>query len=137
MRKMKKMMVAMMASAAAIGAGVQADAASGYVNLEAVLASNPAFVQAGRTVASEQQRLQREFEQKSRNMSDKDKQALAERLNRQLAEKENQVMRPIQTKLRAAIEKAAKDKKVDIVINAANVVYGGIDLTSDVQANMR
>lgn len=67
----------------------------------------------------------------------KDKQALGQKLNQQLAQKENEVMAPIQAKFRAAVEKAAKDKGVDLVINARDVIYGGIDLTDAVKANMK
>lgn len=70
-------------------------------------------------------------------MSAKDKEALAEKLNVQLAQKENQVLAPIRAKLRAAVEKTAKESNVDIVINAREVIYGGVDLTEKVKANMR
>ena len=128
---MKKILISMMMAAASLGMMAQADAASGYVNVEDVLSSTPAFMQAGKTVVSEQQKLQ------SKNMSDKDKQALGQKLNQQLAQKENEVMAPIQAKFRAAVEKAAKDKGVDMVINARDVIYGGIDLTDAVKANMK
>ena len=70
-------------------------------------------------------------------LKDKEKQALGEKLNRQLAEKEKQLMTPIQEKLKMAIAKAAKEKSVDIVINAREVVYGGVDLTEPVKQNMK
>ena len=118
---MKKILISMMMAAASLGMMAQADAASGYVNVEDVLSSTPAFMQAGKTVVSEQQKLQNQFNEQSKNMSDKDKQALG----------------PIQAKFRAAVEKAAKDKGVDMVINARDVIYGGIDLTDAVKANMK
>ena len=46
-------------------------------------------------------------------------------------------MTPIQEKLKMAIAKAAKEKSVDIVINAREVVYGGVDLTESVKKNMK
>ena len=134
---MKKVVGSMVLAAALLGLSGQADAASGYVNMDNVLASTPAFMQAGRMVAAEQQRLQNEFDQKSKGMSQKEKEALAEKFNAQLAQKENQVLAPIQAKLRAAVEKAAKESDVDIIINGRDVIYGGIDLTEKVKANMR
>lgn len=134
---MKKVVGSMILAAALLGLSGQVDAASGYVNMEDVLSSTPAFIQAGRIVAAEQQRLQNEFNQKSKEMSAKDKEALAEKLNVQLAQKENQVLAPIRAKLRAAVEKTAKESNVDIVINAREVIYGGVDLTEKVKANMR
>ena len=134
---MKKILISMMMAAASLGMMAQADAASGYVNVEDVLSSTPAFMQAGKTVVSEQQKLQNQFNEQSKDMSDKDKQALGQKLNQQLAQKENEVMAPIQAKFRAAVEKAAKDKGVDMVFNARDVIYGGIDLTDAVKANMK
>ena len=131
---MKKLLISMMVAAASMGIMAQADAASGFVNVEEVLAATPAFAQAGRDVVFEQQK---QFNDQSKDMSDKDKEALGAKLNQQLAQKENEVMAPIQAKFRAAVEKAAKDKGVDMVINARDVIYGGIDLTDAVKANMK
>lgn len=127
----------MMTLFSALGFMNVADAASGYVNMEAVLASTPAFVQAGKTLAAEQQKMQQQFNEESKKLSDKEKQALGEKLGQQLAAKEKQLMGPIQEKLKMAIAKAAKEKGVDIVINAREVVYGGVDLTEPVKQNMK
>ena len=127
----------MMTLFSALGFMNVADAASGYVNMEAVLASTPAFVQAGKTLAAEQQKMQQQFNEESKKLSDKEKQALGEKLGQQLAAKEQQLMGPIQEKLKMAIAKAAKEKGVDIVINAREVVYGGVDLTEPVKQNMK
>lgn len=134
---MKKLWITMMTLFSALGFMNVADAASGYVNMEAVLASTPAFVQAGKTLAAEQQKMQQQFNEESKKLSDKEKQALGEKLGQQLAAKEKQLMGPIQEKLRMAIAKAAKEKGVDIVINAREVVYGGVDLTEPVKQNMK
>lgn len=127
----------MMTLFSALGFMNVADAASGYVNMEAVLASTPAFVQAGKTLAAEQQKMQQQFNEESKKLSDKEKQALGEKLGQQLAAKEKQLMGPIQEKLKMAIAKAAKEKGVDIVINAREVVYGGVDPTEPVKQNMK
>lgn len=134
---MKKMLISAMMAAAALGMMGTADAASGYVNVEAVLASSPSFVQAGKSLVAEQQKLQKEFNEKSKSMDDKAKQALAQKLNQQLAQLEAKLMAPVQNKFNAAIAKAAKDKDVDMVVNANTVVYGGVDLTEAVKANMK
>ena len=48
-------------------------------------------------------------------------------------------MKPINEKLKAAVEKAAKAKNVDTVVVAGGLMYGkaDVDLTADVQANMK
>ena len=58
---MKKLAVAgAMLLAGTFGAMGMADAATGIVNVKAVLSSNAAFQKAGKTVAAEQQKLQKE-----------------------------------------------------------------------------
>ena len=116
-----------------------ADAATAVVNVNAVLQSNAAFQQAGKTVVAEQQKLQKQYNEESKNMNDQDKKALEQKLNQQLAQKENEVMKPIQDKFKAAVEKAAKAKKIDTVVVPGGLLYGTVsaDLTEDVKANMK
>lgn len=137
---MKKLAVAgAMLLAGTFGAMGMADAATGIVNVNAVLSSNAAFQKAGKTVAAEQQKLQKEYNEKSKGMNDADKKALEQKLNQQLAQKENEVMKPIQDNFKAAVEKAAKAKKIDTVVVSGGIIYGTIsaDLTEDVKANMK
>lgn len=137
---MKKLTVAgAMLLAGTFGAMGMADAATGIVNVNAVLSGNAAFQKAGKTVAAEQQKLQKEYNEKSKGMNDTDKKALEQKLNQQLAQKENEVMKPIQDKFKAAVEKAAKAKKIDTVVVPGGIIYGTIsaDLTEDVKANMK
>lgn len=125
--------------AGTFGAMGMADAATGIVNVNAVLSGNAAFQKAGKTVAAEQQKLQKEYNEKSKGMNDADKKALEQKLNQQLAQKENEVMKPIQDNFKAAVEKAAKAKKIDTVVVPGGIIYGTIaaDLTEDVKANMK
>jgi len=137
---MKKLAVAgAMLLAGTFGAMGMADAATGIVNVNAVLSGNAAFQKAGKTVAAEQQKLQKEYNEKSKGMNDADKKALEQKLNQQLAQKENEVMKPIQDNFKAAVEKAAKAKKIDTVVVPGGIIYGIIseDLTEDVKANMK
>lgn len=137
---MKKLAVTgAMLLAGTFGAMGMADAATGIVNVNAVLSGNAAFQKAGKTVAAEQQKLQKEYNEKSKDMNDADKKALEQKLNQQLAQKENEVMKPIQDNFKAAVEKAAKAKKIDTVVVPGGIIYGAIsaDLTEDVKANMK
>lgn len=136
---MKKVLAAAILGAAVLGFAGTADAATGVVNIQAVLAQNAQFQKAGKDVAAEQAKLQKQFNEQSKDMNEKDKQALAQKLNQQLADKENSAMKPIQDKFKAAVEKAAKAKGVDTVVAPGGLLYGtvDVDLTADVQANMK
>ena len=113
-------------------------AATGVVDVNAVLQQSTDFQNAGKKVAAEQQKLQEQFAKESASLTNKDKQALAEKLNRQLAEFEQKTMTPVQQKLHAAVEKAAKAKKIDTVVVSGALLLGPVDtdLTEDVKANM-
>lgn len=135
----KAAIAAALLAAGTLGMAGTADAATGVVNINAVLQGDAAFQAAGKTVLAERQKLQEQFAKESEHMSDKDKQALAQKLNKQLADKENEVMKPIQDRFKAAVEKAAKAKDIDTVVAPGGILYGTIsaDLTDDVKANMK
>lgn len=56
-----------------------------------------------------------------------------------MAEFEQKTMTPVQQKLHAAVEKAAKAKKIDTVVVSGALLLGPVDtdLTEDVKANMK
>ncbi len=137
--RMKHIVMAAMVAASAFGLMGVADASVGQVNVGAVLQSSQAFQKAGQTYADAQKKAQAEFDNKSKSMNDQDKKALAEKLSADLAQKEHDLMKPVQDSLKAAVEKAAKAKKVDTVISAGSLMYGtvDVDLTEDVKANMK
>lgn len=134
----KKILAAALMAAAALGGAGAADAATGIVDINAVLADYKPFQDAGRRIAAEQQKLQKQYDSESASMSKKDKEALAAELNQKLADKQNKEMKPVQDALRAALEKTAKAKRVDSIVVPGGLVYGTIDvdLTQDVKANM-
>lgn len=139
MNRTKMALAAVLMAAGTFGLMGTADAATGIVNVNAVLQNNQAFQKAGRELAGEQQKLQNRYNEQSKDMTNDQKAALAKDLNEQLAKKEQALMTPIQEKFKAAVEKAAKDKKVDTIVAPGGLLYGtvDVDLTADVQANMK
>lgn len=137
---MKKIALAVaLLAAGTFGAAGMADAATGIVNVNAVLQGSQEFQKAGKELAGEQQKLQNRYNEKSKTMTNDQKAALAKELNEELAKKEKDLMTPIQEKFKAAVEKAAKAKRVDTVVAPGGLLYGTIDvdLTKDVQDAMK
>lgn len=129
------MLFAMVSCIGVLGSGVAeaADNSSlGFVNLSAVFSAYPGIGEAQKTLQDEQTKLQEEFTTKSASMSDADKTKLQQELNQELIKKQMEVMQPIQKKVSAAIEKAAKAKGIHQVIKAEEILYGGLDITQDV-----
>ena len=92
----KKLMTLLMSAVMALGISASAFAAPvGVVNVNAVLNSYPGITEIAKSVAQEKTRLQEEFNKQSANMSDAEKQALAEKLSKQLADFEQKKMAPV------------------------------------------
>ena len=130
---MKKLSTLLMSAVMALGISASAFAAPvGVVNVNAILNSYPGITEIAQSVAQEKARLQEEFNKQSANMSDADKQALAQKLNQQLAEFEQKKMTPVQKKINKTILSVAKAHDIDSVVNMNAMVAGGKDLTDEV-----
>ena len=130
---MKKLSTLLMSAVMALGISASAFAAPvGVVNVNAILNSYPGITEIAQSVAQEKARLQEEFDKQSANMSDKDKQALAQKLNQQLADFEQKKMTPVQKKINKTILSVAKAHDIDSVVNMNAMVAGGKDLTDEV-----
>ncbi|WP_304116732.1 OmpH family outer membrane protein [Phascolarctobacterium succinatutens] len=130
---MKKISTLLMSAVMALGISASAFAAPvGVVNVNAILNNYPGITEIAQSVAQEKARLQDEFNKQSANMSDADKQALAQKLNQQLADFEQKKMTPVQKKINKTILSVAKAHDIDSVVNMNAMVAGGKDLTEEV-----
>ena len=130
---MKKLSTLLMSAVMALGISASAFAAPvGVVNVNAILNNYPGITEIAQSVAQEKARLQDEFNKQSANMSDKDKQARAQKLNQQLADFEQKKMTPVQKKINKTILSVAKAHDIDSVVNMNAMVAGGKDLTDEV-----
>lgn len=136
--KSSKLIISLMFATAALGTTATVNAATGIVNLNKVLANNTEYQNAVKTYTAEQDKLQKDFDSKSRNMTDKQKEALFESYRKQLTQKDQELLQPLQDKLNKAVEKVAKVKNIDTVVIPGGYIYGTItvDLTDDVQKEM-
>ena len=73
-----------------------------------------------------------EFEAKSVNMTDAEKQQYYQQTMQRLAEKHQELMSPIRAKIDAAVKAVADKQGLSVVILKDTVVYGGKDITQDV-----
>lgn len=137
--EMKKIVAAALIGLGALGFAGTADAATGVVDLGAVLKDNAAYQKAVKSVQAEQQKLQRQYDKEAPSLSKEDQAALQKRLSEQLTKKDQEMGKPIIDDLNAAIEKTAKAKRLDTVARAGGLVYASaevVDITEDVKANM-
>lgn len=130
--KMNKLVAVVAAGIITMGAAVSASAAGvGYVNVAALLRAHPKFERAQLELQSTEQRLSADLEKNAKNKTPQQQQLLGE-AQRQLAEKQQSVMAPIQRDIVNAIKSVRKEKGLDIIIDQAAVIDGGEDVTAAV-----
>lgn len=78
------------------------------------------------------QQAQQEFNEKSANMSDEEKQAYYQQTMERLQQQNTDLMEPVQKQVEDAVKAIAEAKGLSVVLNKDTVVYGGTDITQDV-----
>lgn len=70
-------------------------------------------------------------------MSDADKQKLAAEYQKKLEDKQKELIEPVKKEVDDAIVAVGKTKGLTVVVNQGAVVYGGLDVTADVTAQLK
>jgi outer membrane protein len=104
----------------------------GYVEMPRALESHPRKASSERALQEFFQAKQREFAERSKNMTAFQRQELDRQLQQQILEKRNELLGGLDKEIRAAVEEAAKQAGLTIVLDRSAVLYGGTDLTESV-----
>ena len=80
---------------------------------------------------------QKNFDEKSKDMNDTEKQRYYQQLQEVIANKEKELMEPVFQKIEAAIKKVADKKGLAVVVEKNTVVYGGLDITDEVAKTLQ
>ncbi len=106
--------------------------AVGYVEMQRALDAHPRRASSERALQEFYQAKQREFQERSKNMSAFQRQELDRQLQQQILDRRNELLGGLDKELRAAVETVAKQAGVAVVLDRSVVLYGGTDLTDDV-----
>jgi outer membrane protein len=104
----------------------------GYVEMARALDSHPRKASSERALQEFFQAKQREFAERSKTMTAFQRQELDRQLQQQIVEKRNELLGGLDKEIRAAVEEAAKQAGITIVLDRSAVLYGGTDLTENV-----
>ncbi|MCI5837486.1 MAG: OmpH family outer membrane protein [Veillonellaceae bacterium] len=77
--------------------------------------------------------LQKEFDEKSVNMSEAEKQQYFQSMQEKFSAKQAEIQKNIQGKIDNAVKQVAEKKSLNLVVDKNAVLYGGVDITSEVQ----
>ncbi|MDI6771479.1 MAG: OmpH family outer membrane protein [bacterium] len=106
--------------------------AIGYVEMQRALDGHPRRASSERALQEFYQAKQREFKERSKDMTAFQRQELDRQLQGQILEKRNELLGGLDKELRAAVETVAKQAGVTVVLDRSVVLYGGTDLTDEV-----
>ncbi len=104
----------------------------GYVEMQRALDSHPRKASSERALQEFFQAKQREFQERSKNLTAFQRQELDRQLQQQIFEKRNELLGGLDKELRVAVEAVAKQAGVTVVLDRTVVLYGGTDLTEAV-----
>ncbi len=104
----------------------------GYVEMQRALDSHPRKVSSERALQEFFQAKQREFQERSKGMTAFQRQELDRQLQQQILEKRSELLGGLDKEIRSAVETAAKQAGVTVVLDRTVVLYGGTDLTEAV-----
>ena len=109
----------------------------GVVDQQQVVQANPSissdYQQKMQATAQE---MQKDFDEKSKNMSDAEKEKLFADMQQQFNEKRVAIEKEMQDKVNAAVQSVASKKGLSLVVDKNAVIYGGTDITKDVTSSL-
>lgn len=118
-------------------AGAAPASSVGVVDWQALMAQHPDMVTAEAELKAAAEEAQKNFDEKSATMNDKEKQDYYVQLQQNLGVKQQSLLEPIIKKVEDAIKKVADKKGLSVVVEKNQVVYGGQDITADVVKNFK
>lgn len=123
-------------SAGGFGSGIASAASSesaiGVVNYQVLVSQSPRLEQVREDMQKAITDTRMEFDSKSKNMNDEEKERYYQQLQERLGNKEKELMDPVLEEINAAIKKIADKKGLKVVVDKSTVVYGGTDITDEV-----
>lgn len=108
----------------------------GVVNYQMLVYQHPDMAKAEADFQAELKTAQQDFEAKTANMSDKEKQDYYSQVQQRLSLKQQELKAPILDKINAAVKTVADSKGLSVVLDKSDVVYGGQDITDEVLKKM-
>lgn len=118
-------------------ASAASESAIGVVNYQMLLAQSPDIAGVQDAMKQEIATQQKNFDEKSKDMNDTEKQRYYQQLQEVIANKEKELMEPVFQKIEAAIKKVADKKGLAVVVEKNTVVYGGLDITDEVAKTLQ
>lgn len=113
------------------------ESAIGVVNYQMLVSQSPELASVRSAMQNEIATAQKDFDEKSKTMSDAEKQRYYKQLQERIGNKERELMDPVLKNIELQIQKIADKKGLSVVVHKDTVVFGGVDITDDVVRAMQ
>ncbi|TCL39266.1 outer membrane protein [Anaerospora hongkongensis] len=127
----------LLAPAEALAAKAKNEQTIGFVNRQQVFAAYPGIEGLMNRIQTMRAEAQKDYDANAKDLPAAEKQAYSDKLSRQEAQKEDELMKPVGDKIEASIKAVAEEKGLAAIIDAQVVIYGGMDITADVAAKVK
>ena len=104
----------------------------GIIDYQQVMAAHPDAQNVPTQMETAVAEIKKEFDEKSAGMNDQEKADYYMQCQQRLAQKQQELIAPIEQAVQAAIKKVADKKGLAVVIDKAAVIYGGQEITAEV-----
>lgn len=108
----------------------------GIIDSRQVMAAHPSVQSLQGQMETAINDVRKEYEEKSAGMNDQEKADYYRQCQERLAQKQEELLAPIEQSIQAAIKKVADKKGLAVVIDKVAVIYGGQDITQEVIAEL-
>ncbi|MCR5833180.1 MAG: OmpH family outer membrane protein [Selenomonadaceae bacterium] len=108
----------------------------GVIDYQQVIAAHPDVQGLQGQLETTINEIRKEFEEKSAGMNDQEKADYYRQSQERIANKQSELIAPIEQAVQTAIKKVADKKGISVVIEKMAVIYGGQDITQDVIAEL-
>ena len=133
--------IASVAAMAVVSMGDTANAAPtsdiGVVDQREVISSNVSLAQTYQQKMKETaEEMQKDFDAKSANMSDAEKEKLFADMQQQFNQKRQAIEKDMDDQVTGAVKSVASKKGLSLVVDKSAVIYGGTDITKEVSDSL-
>lgn len=108
----------------------------GYVDMQRALDNHPRKASSERALQEFFEAKQREFQQRAKSLGPVQRQELDRQLQQEFVQKREELLSGLDKDIRASVEKVSRDRGVSVVLDRSVVLYGGVDLTDAVIAQL-
>ena len=120
-----------------VASAAGSESAIGVVDFQVLVSQYPKLEQLNTELEKAKKDARTEFDEKSKNMNEDEKERYYRQLQERLQVKVQELDAMLKKDMEEAIKKVADKKGLKVVVDKATVIYGGTDITDEVAKSLQ